>query len=150
MIKGARIISQVKWARIGKPSGWTSHLDLAKARAKTKRFTLWFSLSTPHQCDTCRFSLSVVCPLVCPSICHTLPLLNTGCLLCRLRSIVAHMDHFVRRLSVHLSVCLSVCLSYSHTFFVVIYSYVSQATHAFLGLLLLFFLKMFKLSHEQV
>ena len=43
----------------------------------------------------------------------------------RLRSIAAHRDHFVRR--------LSVCLSGSHTFLVVSHSYVSQATHAFLG-----------------
>ena len=33
------------------------------------------------------------------------------------------------------SVCLSVCLSGSHTFLVVKHSYVSQATHAFLGML---------------
>ena len=33
------------------------------------------------------------------------------------------------------SVCQSVCLSGSHNFVVVAYSYVSQATHAFLGLL---------------
>ena len=59
--------------------------------------------------------------------------------LCRLRSIEAHRDHFVRRLSVrpsvHLSVCASVCLSGSHTFLVVSHSYVSQETHAFLGML---------------
>ena len=53
--------------------------------------------------------------------------------LCRLRSIAAHRDHFVRRLSVCL--CPSVCLSGSHTFLVVTHSYVSQATHAFLGML---------------
>ena len=47
--------------------------------------------------------------------------------LCRLWSIATHRDHFVRRLSVR----LSVCLSHSH-------SYVSQATHAFLGMLPLF------------
>ena len=47
--------------------------------------------------------------------------------LCRLRSIAAHRDHFVRRLSVR--------LSGSHTFLVVTHSYVSQATHAFLGML---------------
>ena len=47
--------------------------------------------------------------------------------LCRLPSIVAHRDHFVQRLSVH--------LSSSHTFLVVTHSYVSQATHAFLGML---------------
>ena len=50
---------------------------------------------------------------------------------------MAHMDHFVLRLSVNPSVCLSVCLSGSHTFLVVTQSYVSQATHAFLGMLLL-------------
>ena len=54
--------------------------------------------------------------------------------LCRLRSIAAHKDHFVRR--------LSVCLSGSHTFLVVMHSYVSQATHAFLEMLpLCYFLK---------
>ena len=47
--------------------------------------------------------------------------------LCRLRSIAAHRDHFVRRLSVRLSV--------SHTFLVVTHSYVSQATYAFFGML---------------
>ena len=52
-------------------------------------------------------------------------------LLCRLRSIAALRDHFVRRLSVG----LSVRLSGSHTFLVVTHSYVSQATHAFLGML---------------
>ena len=51
-------------------------------------------------------------------------------LLCRLRSIAAHRDHFVRRLSVR----PCVCLSSSHTFLVVTHSYVSQATHAFLGM----------------
>ena len=51
--------------------------------------------------------------------------------LCRLRSIAAHRDHFVRRLSVR----PSVCLLGSHTFLVVTHSYVSQATHAFLGML---------------
>ena len=49
-------------------------------------------------------------------------------LLCRLRSIATHRDHFVRRPSV----CPSVC----HTF----QSYVSQATHAFLGMLPLFYI----------
>ena len=34
--------------------------------------------------------------------------------------------------------CLSVCVSVSHTFLVVMQSYVSQATHAFLGMLPLF------------
>ena len=51
--------------------------------------------------------------------------------LCRLRSIAAHRDHFVRRLSVY----ACVCLSDSHTFLIVTHSYVSQATHAFLGML---------------
>ena len=51
--------------------------------------------------------------------------------LCRLRSIAAHRDHFVR----HLSVCACVCLSDSHTFLIATHSYVSQATHAFLGML---------------
>ena len=50
--------------------------------------------------------------------------------LCRLQSIAAHRDHFVRRLSVLYSHFLG-----SHTFLVVTHSYVSQATHAFLGLL---------------
>ena len=56
-------------------------------------------------------------------------------LLCPLRSIAAHRDHFVRRLSVH----ACVCLSGSHTFLVVTHSYVSQATRAFLGMLPLCF-----------
>ena len=51
--------------------------------------------------------------------------------MCRLRSIAAHRDHFVRRLSA----CPSVRLSGSHTFLIVTHSYVSQATHAFLGML---------------
>ena len=50
--------------------------------------------------------------------------------LCRLRCISAHRDHFVGG--------LSVCLSGSHTFLVVTHSYVSQATHAFLGMLPLY------------
>ena len=54
--------------------------------------------------------------------------------LCRLRSITAHKDHFVQRLSVR----PSVCLCGSHTFLVVTHSYVSQVTHAFLGMLPLF------------
>ena len=54
--------------------------------------------------------------------------------LCRLRSIAAHRDHFVKRLSV----CMSVCMSVSHTFFVVKLSFVSQSTHTFLGMLPLF------------
>ena len=52
--------------------------------------------------------------------------------LCRLRSIATHRDHFVRRLSVR----LSVRLSYSQ-------SYVSQGTHAFLGMLPLFLFYMY-------
>ena len=36
----------------------------------------------------------------------------TMCLVCRLRSIATHRDHFVRRLSVRLCVCPSVRLSY--------------------------------------
>ena len=47
--------------------------------------------------------------------------------LCRLRSIAAHRDHFVWR--------LSVCLSGSHTFLVGTQIYFSQVTHAFLGML---------------
>ena len=54
--------------------------------------------------------------------------------LCRLRSIATHRDHFVRRLSVCPSVCPSVTL-FCHIF----QSYVSQATHAFLRMLSLFF-----------
>ena len=57
--------------------------------------------------------------------------LQQATLLCRLRSIAAHRDHFVRRLSV----CACVCLSDSHTSLIVTHSYVSQATHAFLGML---------------
>ena len=60
-------------------------------------------------------------------------------LLCGQRSIAAHRDHFVRRLSVHPSVCPSVCLSGSHTFLVVTHSYVLQVTHASLRMLPLFF-----------
>ena len=55
--------------------------------------------------------------------------------LCRLWSIAAHRDHFVRGLSVCVSVRLSVCLSSSHTFLVVTHSYVSKGTHAFFGML---------------
>ena len=51
--------------------------------------------------------------------------------LSRLWSIAAHRDHFVWRLSVR----LCVRLSGSHIFLVVTHSYVSQATHAFLGML---------------
>ena len=65
--------------------------------------------------------------------------LMCGQFLCRLQSIAAHRDHFVRHLSVgpsvRPSVCLSVCLSGSHTFLVVTHSYVSQATIAFLRML---------------
>ena len=39
--------------------------------------------------------------------------------LCRLRSIAAHRDHFVRRLSVCVCVRACVCLSDSHTFLIV-------------------------------
>ena len=56
-------------------------------------------------------------------------------ILCRLRSIVAHRDHFVWRLSVPPFVCPCVCLSDSHSLLVVRHSYVSQATHAFLRML---------------
>ena len=52
--------------------------------------------------------------------------------LCRLWSIATHRDHFVSRLSVRLS-HFSVT-RFCHTF----QSYVSQATHAFLGMLPLF------------
>ena len=47
--------------------------------------------------------------------------------LCCLRSITAHMDHFFQRLSLH--------LSGSHTFLVVLLSYVLQVAKAFLELL---------------
>ena len=69
--------------------------------------------------------------------------------LCPLRSIAAHRDHFVRRLSVRPSVCVCVCLCGSHTFFVVTHSYVLQATHAFLGMLPLYFysVRSFYLNH---
>ena len=53
------------------------------------------------------------------------------CSQCRLRSIAAHRDHFVRRLSV----CACVCLSDSRTFLIVTHTYVSRATHVFLGML---------------
>ena len=43
----------------------------------------------------------------------------TPLLLCRLRSIAAHRDHFVRRLSVCACVRACVCLSDSHTFLIV-------------------------------
>ena len=60
-------------------------------------------------------------------------------MLCRLRSIATHRDHFVRRLSVRPSVCLSVRPSVTPQ------SYVSQATHAFLGMLPLYLLFAFRL-----
>ena len=62
---------------------------------------------------------------------QTYSLLRLHYFLCHLRSIAAHRDHFVRRLSVR----PCVCLSGSHAFLVVTHSYVSQATHAFLGML---------------
>ena len=43
--------------RIGKPLGWTSRLDLAKARSRLRGSSLGFSLSSPHQRD--RFSLYI-------------------------------------------------------------------------------------------
>ena len=57
--------------RIAKSSGWTSCLDLAKARSRLRGSSLGFSLSSPHQRD--RFSLSYIsqrelldiCLLVC-------------------------------------------------------------------------------------
>ena len=49
--------------------------------------------------------------------------------------LAAQRDHFVRHLTVRSSVRPSVCLSGSHTFLVVMRSYVSQATHVFLGML---------------
>ena len=73
------------------------------------------------------------------NIIETKPLCHIGitdlsgivCFFIRLeQSVAAHRDHFVRRLSV----CACVCLSDSHTFLIV-HSYVSQATHAFLGML---------------
>ena len=73
--------------------------------------------------------------IVCPGgelliwLCQVNTLVSWTEFLCRLRSIATHRDHFVRP-----SVCLSVRLSHSHT-------YVSQATHAFLGMLPLFFHK---------
>ena len=60
--------------------------------------------------------------------CGTSGFPNPLYLLCRLRSIAAHRDHFVQR------------LSGSHTFLVDTHSYVSQATHAFLGMLPLCYL----------
>ena len=65
---------------------------------------------------------------------------NRDQLLCRLRSIAAHTNHFLQRLSVCLSVCVCVHMSGSHTFLVVTNSYVLQATHAFRRMLPLCFL----------
>ena len=59
--------------------------------------------------------------------CHIFTIFSHFGLLCHLRSIAAHRDHFVRRLSLR--------LSGSHTFLVVTQSYVLQAIHAFLGML---------------
>ena len=59
-------------------------------------------------------------------------------LLCRLGSIAEHRDHFVRRL------CVCVCLSCSPTFLALAHSYILQATHAFLGMLPLCFVQVFK------
>ena len=59
--------------------------------------------------------------------------------LCCLQSIATHRDHFVCHPSVCPSICLYVCPSvtlFCHTF----QSYVWQATHAFLGILPLFFI----------
>ena len=68
--------------------------------------------------------------------------------LCRLRSIAAHRDNFVWRLSV----CVSVCLYCSHTFLVVTHSYVLQATHAYLGMLPLFWnlWRMYRSGFSQI
>ena len=72
---------------------------------------------------TCRSVGMPVGMLLCQSVCGSV----SYTLLCRLRSIAAHRDHFVRH--------RSVCLSGSYAFLVVTHSYVSQATHAFLGML---------------
>ena len=56
-------------------------------------------------------------------------------LLCRLRSIAAHRDHFVQSAVSAVSIHVSVCLSSSLAFLIVTHSYVSQATHAFLRML---------------
>ena len=76
----------------------------------------------PHCCGTIKWRSSLE-SLACRFI------------LCRLWSIVAQGDHFVRCLSVRVCVCASVCLSGSHTFLVMTLSYVWQATHAFLWML---------------
>ena len=96
-----------------------------------------------HRCHPCQFMDVLQWPVVdllIMLIFDILLLVNSGKsypnavihFLCRLRSIAAHRDNFVRRLSVRL---FSVCLSGSHTFLVVTQSYVSQVTHAFLGML---------------
>ena len=61
---------------------------------------------------------------------YFLPVVNLHkLLLCCLQSIAAQREHFVH---------LSICLSGSHTFLVVTYSYISQASRAFPGMLPLF------------
>ena len=58
---------------------------------------------------------------------------KTTAVLCRLRSIAVHRDNFVWRLSVRSSVRSVVTLSWNrHT--MLTHSYVSQATHAILGM----------------
>ena len=62
---------------------------------------------------------------------YFLPVVNLHkLLLCCLQSIAAQREHFFQH--------LSICLSGSHTFLVVTHSYISQASHAFLGMLPLF------------
>ena len=74
------------------------------------------------------------------SIIWWIPLIDRGVrFLCRRWSIMTQRDHFVLSLSVCLSVRPSIRLFVSHTFFVVTHSFVSQATHAFLGMLPLCF-----------
>ena len=69
-------------------------------------------------------------------------------LLCRMWSIATHRDHFVRRPSVCLSARPSVTL-FCHTS--TFQSYVSQATHAFLGMLPLFFvLTTYYRKHQNI
>ena len=48
--------------RIGIPSGWTSCLDLAKARSRLRGSTLGFSLSSPHQRDRFSLYMYIICP----------------------------------------------------------------------------------------
>ena len=101
-------------------------LKMMEDRRRSKRKSCHvFKLDIIPYCIHRRASLKLVC--------------WSSQLLCCLRSIAAHSDHFVRHLSVCLSVCLSVhlsvCLSGSHTFLVVTHRYVLQATHAFLGIL---------------